>query len=118
METAELIARIKQVAYLEGDFLLRSGRRSKYYLDKYLFETQPEILAELGKRLADRVDAKIDRIAGAGEDDDSGVRGLRMSPISARPCSPGMIKSRRIRSTGAPSITRRSAAPSSARLTR
>jgi orotate phosphoribosyltransferase len=45
--------------------LLRSGRRSKYYLDKYLFETQPEILAELGKRLAQRADAGIDRIAGA-----------------------------------------------------
>ncbi|MFB3890953.1 MAG: orotate phosphoribosyltransferase [Phycisphaerae bacterium] len=52
METAELARRIKQAAYLEGDFVLRSGRRSKYYLDKYLFETQPDILAELGKRLA------------------------------------------------------------------
>ena len=24
-------------AYLEGDFLLRSGKRSRYYLDKYRF---------------------------------------------------------------------------------
>ena len=65
MDKAELARRIKEVAYLEGDFLLRSGRRSKYYLDKYLFETQPEILAELGKRLGERADADIDRIAGA-----------------------------------------------------
>ncbi len=65
MDKTELAKRIKEVAYLEGDFLLRSGRRSKYYLDKYLFETQPEILAELGKRLADRVGAHVDRIAGA-----------------------------------------------------
>ena len=65
MDKTELAKRIKEVAYLEGDFLLRSGRRSKYYLDKYLFETQPEILAELGQRLADRVGAHIDRIAGA-----------------------------------------------------
>ena len=33
-----------RVAYLEGDFVLRSGRRSKYYLDKYLFETEPSVL--------------------------------------------------------------------------
>ena len=52
MDTAELARRIKQAAYLEGDFVLRSGKRSKYYLDKYLFETQPDILAELVKRLA------------------------------------------------------------------
>ena len=65
MDKTELAKRVKDVAYLEGDFLLRSGRRSKYYLDKYLFETQPEILAELGQRLADRVGAHVDRIAGA-----------------------------------------------------
>jgi len=52
MQTSELARRIKAAAYLEGDFLLRSGRRSKYYLDKYLFETQPDILAELGRRFA------------------------------------------------------------------
>jgi len=60
METAELARRIKDAAYLEGDFLLRSGQRSKYYLDKYLFEAQPEILAELGRRLAERAgDAEL-----------------------------------------------------------
>jgi orotate phosphoribosyltransferase len=52
MDKAQLAARVKQVAYLEGDFVLRSGKRSKYYMDKYLFETQPDILAELGRRLA------------------------------------------------------------------
>ena len=39
-------------ALLEGDFVLRSGRRSSYYLDKYRFETQPELLRRLGERLA------------------------------------------------------------------
>jgi orotate phosphoribosyltransferase len=33
-----------KAAFLEGDFVLRSGRRSKYYLDKYLFETDPQVL--------------------------------------------------------------------------
>jgi len=64
MDTAELTRRIREVAYLEGDFVLRSGRRSKYYLDKYMFETQPDILAELGRRFAQRV-GDADVIAGA-----------------------------------------------------
>ena len=29
-------------AVLRGDFLLRSGQRSSYYIDKYLFTTQPQ----------------------------------------------------------------------------
>jgi orotate phosphoribosyltransferase len=43
---------IREHAYLEGDFLLRSGRRSKFYLDKYRFETRPELLGPIGERLA------------------------------------------------------------------
>jgi len=65
MDRDELIAAIKEAAYLEGDFVLRSGRRSTYYLDKYLFETQPAILAELGRRMAEYVTDQTDRIAGA-----------------------------------------------------
>ena len=52
MTNEQLAARVKEAAYLEGDFVLRSGRRSRFYLDKYLFETQPDILAELGQRMA------------------------------------------------------------------
>ena len=63
MDTAELASRIKDAAYLEGDFILRSGQRSHYYLDKYLFESQPEILAELGRRLATHAN-DADLIAG------------------------------------------------------
>jgi orotate phosphoribosyltransferase len=39
-------------AYLEGDFVLRSGKRSRYYLDKYRFETRPDLLRPLGERIA------------------------------------------------------------------
>ena len=39
-------------AFLEGDFVLRSGRRSSYYLDKYRFETRPELLGPLGAQIA------------------------------------------------------------------
>ena len=52
MDEAELLAAIREHAYLEGDFVLRSGRRSSYYLDKYRFETRPELLGPLGERLA------------------------------------------------------------------
>lgn len=52
MTKEELGKLIKQAAYLTGDFTLRSGRKSKYYFDKYLFETKPEILAPLTKELA------------------------------------------------------------------
>ncbi len=48
----ELGVQLREHALLEGDFLLRSGRRSSYYLDKYRFETLPELLGPLGERLA------------------------------------------------------------------
>jgi len=49
----ELGALLVDRALLEGDFVLRSGRRSSWYLDKYRFETEPEILSALGERLAE-----------------------------------------------------------------
>jgi orotate phosphoribosyltransferase len=55
MTDAELVAALREHAYLEGDFVLRSGRRSRYYLDKYRFETRPDILAPLGERIAEAV---------------------------------------------------------------
>jgi orotate phosphoribosyltransferase len=54
MTDAELARGIREHAYLEGDFVLRSGRRSRYYLDKYRFETRPDLLGALGERLAAR----------------------------------------------------------------
>jgi len=50
--TDTLASALVEHAYLEGDFLLRSGRRSRYYLDKYRFETRPELLRPLGERIA------------------------------------------------------------------
>ena len=58
MDDAELARLIREHAYLEGDFVLRSGRRSKYYLDKYRFETRPELLGALGRRIARTVRAE------------------------------------------------------------
>jgi orotate phosphoribosyltransferase len=50
--TAGLAGAIREAAWFEGDFLLRSGRRSAYYLDKYRFGTRPDLLRVLGAELA------------------------------------------------------------------
>jgi orotate phosphoribosyltransferase len=52
MNDAELREGLLAAAYLEGDFLLRSGKRSRYYLDKFRFETRPDLLGALGDRIA------------------------------------------------------------------
>jgi orotate phosphoribosyltransferase len=52
---AGLARALREAAYLEGDFVLRSGRRSRYYLDKYRFETRPDLLGPLGAAIADAV---------------------------------------------------------------
>lgn len=57
MTPDELGALLVERALLEGDFVLRSGRRSTWYLDKYRFETEPGILRALGARLAEEVSA-------------------------------------------------------------
>lgn len=66
MDRRELARRIAEAALLRGEFTLRSGRKSRYYLDKYLFSTRPEVLAELGRLFAERIrPRKVDRLAGA-----------------------------------------------------
>jgi orotate phosphoribosyltransferase len=64
---ASIAAAIAKVALLRGTFTLRSGRTSSYYLDKYLFSTRPEVLRDLGRLFATRIQAlaPIDRLAGA-----------------------------------------------------
>jgi orotate phosphoribosyltransferase len=52
MSDAELRAALVSAAYLEGDFVLRSGKRSRYYLDKFRFSTRPDLLGPLGERIA------------------------------------------------------------------
>ena len=47
MTKEQLAKRISDLALLRGEFTLRSGRKSNYYLDKYRFETQPDVLKAL-----------------------------------------------------------------------
>src|ERR671923_182177 len=64
MRREELAAGLREHAYLEGDFVLRSGRRSSYYFDKYRFETRPELLAPVASLIAARIRPGVDRLAG------------------------------------------------------
>jgi orotate phosphoribosyltransferase len=48
----ELGTSLREHALLEGDIVLRSGRRTTSAHDKYRFETRPELLGPLGERLA------------------------------------------------------------------
>ena len=62
-ELAELGRDLVKVSYLKGDFVLRSGRRSDRYFDKFLFETDPALLRRLGKHLAALVPKETQRLA-------------------------------------------------------
>lgn len=67
MEHDELGRLLVERALLEGDFVLRSGKRSSWYLDKYRFETDPELLRALGARIAAAVrehEPEATRLAG------------------------------------------------------
>lgn len=64
MDRKELGKKLLEVAYLEGDFVLRSGKRSKYYFDKYLFETRPEILGPLAEEIAKLLPPDTEKLAG------------------------------------------------------
>ncbi|RLS66615.1 MAG: orotate phosphoribosyltransferase [Planctomycetota bacterium] len=65
MTRQELAQQIAAASLLHGHFVLRSGRTSTYYLDKYLFSTQPQILARLGHEFAARIPQGTQRLAGA-----------------------------------------------------
>ena len=55
MTHVELGERLREYALLRGDFVLRSGRRSQHYFDKYRFATRPDLLEPLGARIAEAV---------------------------------------------------------------
>ncbi|MDI6760772.1 MAG: orotate phosphoribosyltransferase [Candidatus Brocadiaceae bacterium] len=56
----ELVA----VAYLEGDFDLSSGKKSKYFFDKYLFEAEPKLLGLVTEYLLEMIPPGTQRLAG------------------------------------------------------
>ena len=64
MDKKTLAVRLMEAAYREGDFTLRSGRKSHYIIDKYGFETRPELMREIARELAAMLPEDVDRLAG------------------------------------------------------
>jgi orotate phosphoribosyltransferase len=59
-----LADRVRAAALLEGDFVLSSGKRSRFYVDKYLFSTEPTLLREVARALAELLPDGTERLAG------------------------------------------------------
>ena len=65
MADAELIAALREAdAVRYGEFELSHGGTSDYYVDKYLFETDPRCLRLIAEAFADRLDADGAKLAG------------------------------------------------------
>lgn len=64
MEYSELGKALVDRCALKGDFLLRSGTRSARYFDKYQFEADPGLLAEVSRQLAPLVPVHTEVLAG------------------------------------------------------
>ena len=60
----DLAYRIREAALLEGDFVLSSGQRSGFYVDKYLFSTEPDLLRDVAAALSRELPAGVERLAG------------------------------------------------------
>lgn len=60
-----LLARdLVAAAFLRGDFVLSSGAHSSFYIDKYLFETKPDILRRIAEQMEPMLPGGCDRLAG------------------------------------------------------
>ena len=60
----DLASRIREAALLEGDFVLSSGERSSFYVDKYLFSTEPELLRDVAEAISEKIPYGVERLAG------------------------------------------------------
>lgn len=84
MTREELAAKVAEAALLRGEFTLRSGRTSSYYLDKYLFTTKPDLLSALADEFAKRV-RDIDAAQKRGTAGDEGVNRLAGAELGGIP---------------------------------
>jgi orotate phosphoribosyltransferase len=64
MDLKQLGREIVETSYVEGEFILSSGRRSTYIFDKYAFETRPKLLDAIAESMAKMLNSDVSRIAG------------------------------------------------------
>jgi orotate phosphoribosyltransferase len=60
----DLAAEIRDVCLVSGDFVLRSGRRTDIYFDKYRAEADPGLLRRAVERMAPQVPEETELLAG------------------------------------------------------
>lgn len=63
MEKQILASEIFKKSYIRGEFLLRSGKISNEYFDKYQFESNPILLNEIANHLLSLLPKDIDLLA-------------------------------------------------------
>ena len=59
--------RVAKACCLTGDFTLKSGRKSNYYIDKYRLIADPAVMGAIVDRLVDRL-PRINRLVIAGQE--------------------------------------------------
>ncbi len=64
MERTELARLIKAKSFLKGQFRLRSGKSSSFYIDKYRFESDPTLLRAIVDELQKLLPTSFDKLAG------------------------------------------------------
>lgn len=60
----DLLKEILDVCSLEGEFLLRSGKISHFYFDKYLLEARPNLLVRVAQEMAEKIHPQTQVLAG------------------------------------------------------
>ena len=60
----KIATRIRRVSELHGSFVLRSGKTSDVYFDKYQFESDPVLLREIGRLMLPLIPTGTEVIAG------------------------------------------------------
>jgi len=64
MKRDDLAVQIYNSSHITGEFVLRSGKRSNEYFDKYRFESRPEVLRYIAKQMVHLLPDEFDYLAG------------------------------------------------------
>lgn len=59
-----LLKEIKKNSILYGDFVLKSGIKSNYYVDKFSFLTKPNLLHQISKEIIKKINIYTEYISG------------------------------------------------------
>jgi orotate phosphoribosyltransferase len=64
MNRIEIASRVTNAASLTGEFKLRSGGTSNRYFDKYMFESEPDLLKAICDELAPMIPDETEVLVG------------------------------------------------------